>query len=93
MALTTEVSKISVIKIQPKLWQIVLKLKCVDNTIEVINEDFIARYRTGQSIDDIIGDLIVLMQHEIDKYKSEQVIFTNTGLDTAVTSIQSQLNG
>jgi len=91
MALVATVTKKSVSKVMDKMWHILMNLILTDNSVEVINQDYSVRYRTGDSISDKTAIFINLMQYDIDKYKSEQNIFTHAQLDTAVTNVQAGL--
>ena len=93
MALTIQVSKVSVLQQMNRLWNITLKLRCLDGTEEVVNRDFSVRYRPTQSISDKTAELRQQMQKVIDDYKGEQQIFNHSQLNTAVTNIQSNLIG
>ena len=93
MALTIQVTKISVQQAMPKMWEIILNLTCLDTAVEVINQDFTERYRTGQALSDIGNRFLAAMQDAIDIYKAEQVIFTNPQMDTVVTALNNQLVG
>ena len=91
MALQVEVIKISVSKMMDKLWNITLNLRCTEGIIEVINQNFSVRYRPGQNAEAKVKSLIADMQKIIDDYKSEQQIFNNPLLETAVTWLQNNL--
>jgi len=91
MALTTTVTKKSVSLSQPKMWMITLNMSLKDNAVEVLNKDYSIRYKTGDSISDKVAKFIELMQADINWYKSEQLIYNNIQLDTAVTNVQAGL--
>ena len=93
MSLTVEVTKVSVTKKMDKLWYIVLKLVCLEDTEEVINYNFTIRYRMGDDIVNKVQEIKEKMQDYIDKYKGEQSIFNNAQLDTAVAWLESNLEG
>ena len=93
MTLTITISKKSVSKQQEGLWNITLNLTCQENSTEVINQDFNVRYKTGQDIETKVAEIQVKMQEAIDKYKSEQQIFSHKKLDDAITALQSNLIG
>jgi len=93
MALTYTVTKISVNKVQERLFHITHNLICRDGVIEVINQDVCIEYRTGDSPSGITVEFQSKMQEIIDEYKSEQVIFTNTLLNQQVTWLNSHLTG
>lgn len=91
MALTVIVTKVSVLEQMEKLWNITLNLQILDDTIEVHNKDFSIRYRTGEDIADKEAKIQAMMQETINDYKSEQVIFDHTKMDTMVTNLNSNL--
>ncbi len=91
MALTVTVTKKSVSLIMSKMWHITLNMVLKENAIEVLNKDYSIRFRTGGSISLKVAGFIKLMQDDIDKYKSEQQIFTAASLDTAIINIQAGL--
>lgn len=93
MALTIEVRKVSVSEQIPKLWNITLNLRCTDNEVEVINQNFIVKYRPGQDIEIKVKELQEEMQKTINVYKDEQQVFTHVKLDNAITWLQNNLEG
>ena len=93
MALTIEVTKVSVSEQMNKLWNITLNLRCLDAAVEVLNRDFSIRYRTGQDAETKVKGLLEKMQEAIDDYKGEQQIYNAAQLDTAVTWLQTNLVG
>jgi hypothetical protein len=68
-----------------------IQLKCLTNSVEVLNKDYSVKYRTGDDISLKTDLFIKQMQKDIDNYKSEQAIFTNAQLDTAITTVQEGL--
>lgn len=91
MVLSVAVSKKSVSKVMAKMWHITLNMILTDDAVEVLNNDYSVRYRTGGSISAKEAEFVFLMQSDIDKYKGEQVLFTHPALDTAVTNIENGL--
>ncbi len=95
MALIIEVTKISVKEQMDKLWNITLKLRLLDDIpepdVEVFNQDFSIRYRTGEDIANKENKLQAMMQKAIDDYKNEQVIFDHSKTDTIVTNLNNNL--
>lgn len=85
------VTKKSVNLIQKDLFNITLNLSLMEGAVELLNEDFIERYRTGQSISTATAKFIAAMQTEIDKYKAEQVIYNHTQLNIAIIDIKNGL--
>ena len=93
MALSITVSKKSVILAQEKLYQITLNMIATDNSVEVINQDFIQLYRPGDNINSKVVKFQTEMQAAIDKYKAEQNIYNNSTLTSVVTWLNSNLTG
>lgn len=93
MALVITVIKKEVSLQQDKLWNIILNMICTDAAVEVINQDFSTRYRTGDDIDDKTAGLFADMQAVIDEYNAEQVVFDHAKMDTLVTYLNSNLAG
>jgi len=89
--LTAIVSKKSVSYGQPKLHNITFNLVLKEDTVEVLNRDIQIQFLAGDSISSKVALVTGLMQDEIDKYKSEKVIFDSSQLNTAVTNIQNGL--
>ena len=93
MALTVEVSKVSVDTKEDKVYYIVLNLRCLAGATEVINKDFFMRYQEGDDVEQSVRDVLVEMQSEIDKRNKEIQIYTAAKLNTAVTWLQNNLVG
>ena len=93
MALTVEVSKVSVDTKEDKVYYIVLNLRCLAGATEVINKDFFMRYQVGDDVEQSVRDILVEMQNEIDKRNKEIQIYTAAKLNTAVTWLQNNLVG
>ena len=93
MALTVEVSKVSIDTKEDKVYYIVLNLRCLAGATEVINKDFFMRYQEGDDVEQSVRDVLMEMQSEIDKRNKEIQIYTAAKLDTAVTWLQNNLAG
>jgi hypothetical protein len=91
MALTVTVTKKSVTLRQQSLYSISVNMKMLDGAVEVINRDYSVEYRTGDSVPAKETELMTKMQGDIDKYKAEQLIFTDAGFTTVVSNLQSGL--
>lgn len=87
MAIIATVEKRPVQYRMPKMWDIKLNLTLIDDGVEVINNNYSVAYRTGDSIPSKKTEFISMMQHDIDKYKSEQVIYKAAALNAAVGDI------
>lgn len=109
MALQIEVSKVSVTDSGPVYsgarLSVVMNLKCWtegDNTETdptVIDQNFTGEYSAAswltvqQRIDKTVVEMQEKMQVVINAYKRELVLLSNTLLNTAVTTIQTNLVG
>lgn len=95
MALTIQVTKISVLEQMDKLWNITLKLRLLDDipdpNVEVFTKNYSIRYRTGEDIADKEAKIQVMMQDDIDDYKTEKVIFDHAKMNTMVTNLNNNL--
>lgn len=91
MAIIATVTKRPVTFCLPKLWNITLNLTLVDDGTTVIDKDYSVEYIPGDSIPAKTDEFSSMMQYDIDKYKSEQVIYTAAALNTAVTTIGEAL--
>lgn len=90
--MTAEITKISVGYTQPKLYSITLRLRYLDDgEVEVLNQTFTQKYRTGQDVNVIIERFRDPMQKAIDDYNLEQSIFTSAQLDSAIVTLQGNL--
>lgn len=93
MALTIEVTKQSVSERMKGLWNITINLRCLEDAVEVINQDVSISYRTGQDIDNKRAKLLEKMQVVIDEWKNEQAVFDHAKMDALVTYLESNLEG
>ena len=89
--MTITITKISVKLVQDKLYSIILNMKYLNGEVVLIDQDFTQRYRTGDNVGVIINKFKVVMQKVITDYKAEQVIYTASTLDTAITNLQNGL--
>jgi len=89
--MTITITKISVKLTQDKLYSITLNMKYLDGEVILIDQDFTQKYRTGDNVGVIINKFKVVMQKVITDYKAEQVIYTASTLDTAITNLQNGL--
>ncbi len=86
-----QISKVNVRETLKGQWSVILNLKLMDGATELFNQDFSEDYKTGDNIANIEMKFKVKMKEIINRYKSEQAIFTNPKLDTVVTALQNQL--
>jgi hypothetical protein len=91
MALSIQITKKSISRQQDKLYNISVNFSLRDGTVEVLNQDFSIRYRTGDNIATKKIELQRQIQEVIDNYKAEQVLFNNAAFQTMCTNIQSGL--
>ncbi len=93
MALVILVTKKAVNKVQDGLFNITLNLLVTDGAVPVINKDFTQKYRTGDDIPAKALKFQEVMQAEIAKYKSEDVIYDTALLTNVVTWLNANLTG
>jgi hypothetical protein len=91
MVMIATVTKKPVRLVMTSLWRITLNLTLIDDGVEVINKDYSAEYIPGDYIPAKTDQFSSMMQYDIDKYKSEQAIYTAAALDAAVTTIGDAL--
>jgi len=91
MALLVTVTKKSVSLLAEGQYQITLNMQYKNNAIVLLDQDFTEHYHSGQTPASVFVLFKAKMQETINKYKAEQVIFNIGALNTAVTTLQSQL--
>ena len=70
MALTIQISKVSVSKQQEGLFNISINLRCLEGITEVLNKFFNVRFKPGQkNIENKINEMQKPLQQAIDDYK------------------------
>jgi len=89
--MTIQISKIGVNRTLVGQWSVTLNLKLMDGETELFSKDFSEEYKTGDDIANIGLMFKDKMQEAINKYKSEQQVFTNVKLNTVVTQLQNLL--
>lgn len=72
-------------------YNITLTLVLTDTVGSGFTKDFTCDYRAGQNVSMIVNKIISDMQGAINLYKSEQAIFNNATLDTAIITIKNAL--
>lgn len=77
MALVKTISKSAVTKIDEGLYGISVKLLLEDASVSVIDQDFTAKYKTGDDPLAVIKGLREQIQDAIDAYKEEQVLYNH----------------
>ena len=91
MTLTATVTKTGVTYMMPNMWAVSINVILTDGSIEVWDRDYSVRYRAGDVIAAKQAKLIEMVKADIDKYKSEQMIFDAPAFDDVVTNIQTAL--
>ena len=91
MALTATVAKKSVTYMMPNMWAVSINVVLSDGGSEVWDRDYSVRYRAGDDIETKTVKLIEMAQADIDKYKSEQMVFNAPAFDDVVTNVQTAL--
>ena len=91
MTLTATVTKKGVTYMMPNMWGVSINVVLTDGSVEVWDRDYSVRYRAGDVIAAKQAKLIEMAKADIDKYKSEQMIFNAPAFDDVVTNIQTAL--
>ena len=91
MALTTTVTKTSVVRRMPKLWTVTLTLVVTDDNGPGFTRTFSQGYKAGKSIPDLGLKFKAEMQAAIDQYKAERSVFDHANLNTLVIAVESGL--
>jgi hypothetical protein len=74
-----------------KRYEVIFNLKLEDNDVEVLNKDFIFRYKEAMDTKQRLGEIVKLMQTEIDLYKKSKEFITDKIVDDLVVAIKSKL--
>ena len=85
------VTKKSVSKPRNGMFSITLNLKVTEDTTTLIDKDFTEIHKIEQTIVNTLNKFKTKMQEAIDFYKAEQVIFTSTQLNSAITVLEGGL--
>ena len=93
MALVSTVTKVSVTEPQAGMYNVTLKLVCMDGADEVINQNFSEPKKDEIEVPIIQEQFRVRMQETIKRYKREQQLLKSVQLDNAVTTLQASLIG
>ena len=91
MTLTVTVTKTGVTYMMPNMWGVSINVVLSDGSVEVWDRGYSVRYRAGDVIAAKQAKLIEMVKADIDKYKSEQMIFNAPAFDDVVTNIQTAL--
>jgi hypothetical protein len=91
MALSKIVTKKSVSNPQENLFLVTFNLSLSADTIEVLNQDFVCEYRTGENISGKVAEVKDRMQEVINRYKTGRVIYDSVQLDNVVSLISGGL--
>ena len=75
----------------PNMWRVSINVVLTDGSVEVWDRDYSVRYRAGDAIEAKQAKLIEMAKEDIDKYKSEQMIFTAPAFDDVVMNVQTAL--
>jgi len=91
MAYSVVITKKSVTRQQDKLYVVTVNMILKDTDVEVLNQDFSIKYRTGDNITSKKEALQAQIQEVINNYKAERVIFNAAAFGTMCTNIQNAL--
>lgn len=91
MALTTTVTKTSVVCRMPKMWAVTLTLVVTDDNGPGFTRSFSQNYKAGKSIPDLRLKFKAEMEAAIDQYKTERTYFDSSQLDSVVDAVSAVL--
>ena len=91
MSLTAQVTKKSVTGNQPRINTIIFTLVLTDTAGAGFTQDYSCEYRQGDNVASKVAEIVEKMQISINSYKAQQLIFSSTALNNAVTSIAGSL--
>jgi len=89
--MTIEITKISVKKAQEGMYYITLRMRYLNGTTELINQEFGTKHKIGNSIEQSINKIKMEMQKAINDYKEEQTIYNSGRLNSIISTLQSSL--
>lgn len=93
MALTIQVTKISVTQPQEGLFVVTMNLTCLDESVEALNRNFSENKRPAVPWTTVGGRMKKAVQAAINEYKESATIFDSAEMDDAATLIQNALTG
>ncbi len=92
MALTSTITKVSVIGAEEDVHVITLNLKVNDGASDVIDKDFTITYKPSHDSRAVLRQRMTYqMQKEIDVYKNHKVIDDSAALASDITTIKNSL--
>ena len=91
MALTTKITKKSVMKAMDGMWNIMLTLDLLDKDIIVSSREFSISYKQKHDLDVVIMALKGEIQKAVDDYMMEQKLFADANLDAAIATLSSSI--
>ena len=89
--MTITVTKKSVSKPRDGMFSVTLNLKVLDAEEVLIDRDFTEVHKIEKTIDYTLAKFTEDMQGVIDNYKAELAVFESSQLDTAVSTLQTNL--
>jgi len=92
MALVATVEKARVNSVQPGLWNVVIHVEVRDDGVCVIDKDYSVFYRPTDEIGDKAPKFICMIQADIDKYLTEQIIYNNGALTSLTNAVKNKLD-
>ena len=88
---TIDVSKVSVRKVQEKMYAVTLNLKVTEGAMELININFTENHKIGNTPAYTVNKFLVTMQACISDYIAEQGIYNAVALDNAIATLEGGL--
>jgi len=92
MALVATTAKARVVNVQPGLWNIVIHVEVRDNGTVVIDKEYSVFYRSGDKLGDKVSKFVDIIQPDIDKYVSEQIIYNSGALTLLTNAVKNKLD-
>lgn len=89
MALSTTITKKSVVQTQDGLYSVTLNLQYKDGVTVLLDRDFTENYWKGGTFNFV--NFKARMKDTIQQYKDEQALFNGTVLATVVTNLNNQV--
>jgi hypothetical protein len=91
MALTFNVTEVSVKEVNSRLFHVVFNLICFNDTEQVINKNYFMVFNTKNDLDSTRADVLKRMQNDINKYNEELDILERSEVGTTAIWLQNNL--
>lgn len=91
MVLVATVTKRSATKSATGIYLVTMNLILTDDSVEVINQDFLQVHNSANNISVARDEILSKMQMVIDDYKANNVVYDSTAFTNAVTYVNENL--